>query len=479
MERLSRYSPHKPYAKQFIFLELNCLEALYGGSAGGGKSDALLMGALQYVHVPRYAALILRKDSKRLSLSGGLIPRSHEWLHGKATWNGNNARWTFPNGASIQFGHLDNTNDKYRYGSSEYQYIAFDELTEFSEEDYTFLISRLRKTHDIDVPYRIRGASNPGGIGHDWVRNRFVTRESEIDMKDNALKGVYFKGDRAFVPAKIRDNFAIDPEKYMANLMHLGPVTRERLMNGDWTIMPEGLIKPYWLRYFTMRDQMVDLLISRVSTEKDVLHTSEVLQSFHVNTCRRFITCDTAGGGKNITRESKGKPKSWTVAGVWDARRLGDYSVLMLKHVWRDRLGFTDVAAKLVDLCDTWSPYKVLVENETMGPHLYDMLKGKIPIQCISHEGKDKVTRATQLLNMMELGKVYLPLGENSWRNTLEAEWLSWQGLDDETNDQVDMSAYAAIEVGGWGTGYVQLSVDPRKPFSIKPQHPPTNMLGW
>ena len=171
-------------------------EALYGGAAGGGKSDALLMGALQYVHVPGYAALILRKDSQRLRLSGGLIPRSHEWLVGKASWNGTDKRWVFPSGASIQFGYLDSTNDKYRYGSSEYQYIAFDELTEFMEEDYLFMFSRLRMTLGIEaynVPYRLRGASNPGGPGHDWVKSRFITKEAEEDLRNNTLQDMYVR----------------------------------------------------------------------------------------------------------------------------------------------------------------------------------------------------------------------------------------------------------------------------------------------
>ena len=63
----------KKNAKQRAFLQLDCREAFFGGAAAGGKSEALLMGALQYVDVPGYAALILRKDTQRLSLAGGLV----------------------------------------------------------------------------------------------------------------------------------------------------------------------------------------------------------------------------------------------------------------------------------------------------------------------------------------------------------------------------------------------------------------------
>src|SRR5262245_57855637 len=94
---VARLSPHEPSPRQQQFLDLDCLEAFYGGAAGGGKSAALLMAALQFVHVPGYAALILRKDLPRLQLAGGLIPRSLEWLSGKEpVWNASRHQWTFP-----------------------------------------------------------------------------------------------------------------------------------------------------------------------------------------------------------------------------------------------------------------------------------------------------------------------------------------------------------------------------------------------
>jgi len=235
--------PEIPWPKQQAFLDLDCTEAFYGGAAAGGKSSCLLMDALQYVHLPRFSALILRKDYQRLSLSGGLIPRSHDWLHGKAHWNGTSKTWTFPSGARIQFGYLDNSKDKFRYGSSEYQYIAFDELTEFPQDDYTFLFSRLRRTEDNPAPLKMRSASNPGGIGHLWVLERFVSQDARDALRDGDSSGVYYKdsptGETAFVPAKIADNPAINEKEYRKNLSHLDPVTRERLMNAKYLINVE------------------------------------------------------------------------------------------------------------------------------------------------------------------------------------------------------------------------------------------------
>ena len=123
-------------------------EVLFGGATGGGKSSALLMGALQFFDVPGYAALILRTTSQALTLPDGLVPRSHQWLANTgATWNEQKKTWASECGATLTFGYLEGPRDKYRYASSAYQFIGFEELTEFrKEEDYTFLFSRLRKT---------------------------------------------------------------------------------------------------------------------------------------------------------------------------------------------------------------------------------------------------------------------------------------------------------------------------------------------
>src|SRR5437588_883250 len=95
------YIPHEPELPQDAFLWYQGLECLYGGAAGGGKSNALLMGALQYVDVPGYAAILLRKTYTELTLENALLDRSMKWLsHTDSSWNGENRRWTFPSGAT-------------------------------------------------------------------------------------------------------------------------------------------------------------------------------------------------------------------------------------------------------------------------------------------------------------------------------------------------------------------------------------------
>src|SRR5580658_1716641 len=127
-EILKRYCPHRPHPKQAIFLQLPQKEVFFGGAAGPGKTDALLMAALQYVDVPGYSALILRRTFPQLNQKGSIMDRARQWLSNtEANWSSVDRRFTFPSGASISFGHCETDPDVYAYDSSEYQLIAFDE----------------------------------------------------------------------------------------------------------------------------------------------------------------------------------------------------------------------------------------------------------------------------------------------------------------------------------------------------------------
>ena len=194
------YCPHVPTPKQLAMLACPRTEAFFGGAAGGGKTDALLMGALQFVEWPNYNALLLRRTFRQLNQPNSIMNRARQWLaRSDAIWSEADKRFTFPSGATITFGNLDREADIYQYDSSEFQYIGFDEVTSFSEAQYTYLFSRLRTTKDNPVPLRMRSASNPGNRGHDWVKQRFmIGQPPEMLQKDFPT--------RFFLPARISDN---------------------------------------------------------------------------------------------------------------------------------------------------------------------------------------------------------------------------------------------------------------------------------
>jgi len=233
--KTTKYIIHEPHEKQTAFLLLDVLEAMYGGAAGGGKSDALLMAALQYVDEPDYAAILFRKSFADLALPGALIDRSKEWLTGfdDVRWHDREKTWYFPSGATLTFGYLENENDKYRYASSEFQFIGFDELTQLTEDNYRFLFSRLRRLKKSKIPLRVRAASNPGNLGHEWVKQRFLIEGPE-------------KG-RVFIPADIDDNPYLNADEYDVSLQQLDHITREQLRWGNWDITREGnMFKKSW-----------------------------------------------------------------------------------------------------------------------------------------------------------------------------------------------------------------------------------------
>lgn len=263
----SGYVPHVPTIKQTAFLVLNELEVFYGGAAGGGKSDALLMAALQFVDVPGYAAILFRRTFTDLSLPGGLLERAEGWLRGTdARWAGLTHSWVFPSGASLSFGYLATEADKYRYKSAEFQFVGFDEGTQFSESQYRYLFSRLRRPSgltDADplakVPLRMRMASNPGDRGHAWVKARFIPRHRVAETGDfvglveaeraqergEAIETIYPLDDqtgrrRIFIRAKLSDNPHLDQDSYRENLRRLDPLEAARLEAGDWDVSEGG-----------------------------------------------------------------------------------------------------------------------------------------------------------------------------------------------------------------------------------------------
>jgi len=272
------YIPHDPTLRQAKFLINNKIEGFYGGSGGSGKSDALLMAALQYVSEPGYAAILFRKTYTDLILPEALMDRARGWLQNTdAQWSEKEKTWRFPSGATLTFGYLDAETDKYRYQSAEFQFIGFDELTQFTESKYNFLFSRLRRLEGSEIPLRMRSASNPGGVGHDWVKARFI---------DPAPEQMEAEG-RFFIPAFLEDNPYIDQEGYNESLMRLDPVTREQIRHGNWEIAIKGeMFKREWFKFadsphpaMAQRVRYWDLAATEETGKNDPDYTAGTLMS--------------------------------------------------------------------------------------------------------------------------------------------------------------------------------------------------------
>lgn len=245
--RLTKYIPWDPTPKQRAFLLMNDhKEVLYGGSAGGGKSVAQLMAALQFVDIPGYSAILFRRTYADLSLPGALLDLSKQWLFPfveskEVKWSEKEKRYDFPSGATLSFGYLESDNDCYRYQGAAFQYIGMDECTHISPTNYRYLFSRLRKTVDLAVPLRFRATANPGGQYGEFYYNRFF-----VEGKANG---------RIFVPAGLNDNPFLDADAYREALAELDPVEREQLLNGNWEIKANGdLFDRSWFQLVPAHD---------------------------------------------------------------------------------------------------------------------------------------------------------------------------------------------------------------------------------
>lgn len=286
----------------------------------------------------------------------------------------------------------------------------------------------------------------------------------------------------AFVPARIADNPAVDKESYTANLMHLPPVTRERLLEGDWTILPTGLIKPEYLRYYSFRgnSDICHLLKTIIKDDGSIIHTDEIIYEFDIRQTRRIITIDTAGGVKEVEAAAKNKQLSYTAMGCFDYKRWGQQGkanqALLVRGIRRGKgWSYPEIKSHSLSFHQEWNQedhrvQRVRVEDKALGVALAQDLKGKMPIDTISTQGQDKIQRATKMLNMFAAGEIYLPRYNSDWLPSYEGEMLSIQGLADETNDQFDITAYAAIEVSGPFQQTITLPTDPRKAEPLTPK---------
>lgn len=222
----------RPFQKQEDFLSLpdTVYEALYGGAAGGGKSECLLLLPLVrgfYKH-PKFKGIIFRRTYSELEKE--IILRSQHWYKpAGARYSDDKKRWSFPSGAIMQFGHAEYENDVRKYDTSEYNYMAFDELTSFTEFQYLYLAMSRVRSSTRELPTLVRSGTNPGNIGHGWVRKRFI----EPAPFGTIINDAKTKLKRIFIQSMVTDNPHIDPE-YINKLSALPEAEIRAKRDGDW-----------------------------------------------------------------------------------------------------------------------------------------------------------------------------------------------------------------------------------------------------
>ncbi|MCQ9384429.1 terminase large subunit domain-containing protein [Brevibacterium moorei] len=236
-----------PTEKQRLALSLDVDELLFGGSAGGGKSYALIAAGLRMCRlVPGSAVLLLRRTHQELH---ELRRRIGEYAT-EATFNKGEAIFYFPNGSEFRLGHAQYDDDVQKWQGAELQLLLVDELTQFTKYQYTYLRGRLRasgtvlqKMNELGIRPHSLATANPGGIGHAWVKQRFISPAPAFQRFRTQTGTV-----RAYVPSRLTDNPHLDQQAYLQALSGLDPVMRRAMIEGDWDILLGSVRFPQWRR---------------------------------------------------------------------------------------------------------------------------------------------------------------------------------------------------------------------------------------
>ena len=229
-ERPIKWQPHKGPQTLALSIDETAFEILYGGSRGGGKTDAGIVWMLKAIDNPNFTGLCIRRNHTDLR---NWIDRASE-LFPNATVSGKPAVFKFPSGAKIFTGHLRDANAYTQFQGWEIHRLLIEELGQIpDEQSYLKLISSVRST--CDVRPQIFCTANPGGAGHQWIKKRWLIGRN----KDNkAFKDPISKRYRVFIPATIDDNPTLatkDPDdvRFLASLPE--PM-RSAWKDGDWDV---------------------------------------------------------------------------------------------------------------------------------------------------------------------------------------------------------------------------------------------------
>lgn len=254
---LNPYIPVVPFFQQILLLVTHG-STLYGGARGGGKTEASLIAALQYVDYPQWKAGIFRLTYPDLSAPGAIMDRALDWLSKDRNplleeagiaprWDKADKVFIFPSGAKVKFAHVQHNKDAEKYQGSEFHLLIFDEAVLFTEYKITRIKGSNRKKINDPLPIRIIFTGNPGGISHDYFKDRFID------------------GPGLFIDSKYTDNPYLDHEKYEEIFIEIedsDPVLWRQWKHGDWNAVPEG--KLFKRKWFTKASRLYEVITEKI-----------------------------------------------------------------------------------------------------------------------------------------------------------------------------------------------------------------------
>lgn len=492
----------KIHPKQQAYLSLECVEAFFGGAAGGGKTDALLLAALQYVDVPEYSAILFRKTYTDMQGAGAIMTRAVSWFREfpEVRWSSQDKTFYFPKGSRISFAYLENDGDRERYQGWEFQFVGFDELTHHPEQNYTYLFSRLRRKAGMLVPLRMRATSNPGGTHGEWVRSRFVPQEylqadqaeqfsriwnvsqrcdrcdgtglfvdedSKLDSAGNKIPESCFycegRGEqrRYFVPSRLVDNPSLDKREYRRSLQMLSAKDQASLEHGRWDFVESGgVFDLEWFSYYSMAGESIRWMGTNRSGQPQLM----ILPPRGPGSGIRFQTIDTASKDKTFS--------DWTVIATWAICPVSGN--LFLIGVRRGKYKVPDLAGIILQEAAAHQATVLVIEDAASGIGVIQELQklktgqhqginqqnraagltqqhewklGSFSVLPYSPHDSSKVSRASVAQVMVRTGKIFLPAGSPEWLASWLTEIVKFPNdLHDDCVDTLSMAAWYASD---------------------------------
>lgn len=379
-------------------------EVLFGGARGGGKTAGTVG---KWIHHWQHEAgrfargVIFRRTYPELEdiieqLAIYLPAYGAQYHEGKKTWR-------MPDGALLKLRFLAKDKDSGRYQGHSYTFIAFDEAGNFpSPAPILKLRATLRSTARVRRFMML--TANPGGVGHQWLKERYIDPAPPWVPYRDPETGRY----RVFIPSRVTDNPRLnDAAGYMADLRGSGPPWLVAAwLNGDWNASPDGgIIKGEWLRYYDRLPSPADTI--RIIQSWDTAQKTREIHDYSV--CTTWI-------------------QAYTPVGIAD----------FLADVWRGRLTFPDLKAKVIEKAREWNPHVVLIEDKGNGTSLIQDTQG-IPIQAVEPV-KEKAIRMCAESPRFASGMVLLPKWA-PWKTDYEIELVGFPAV--EHDDQVDSTSQA------------------------------------
>lgn len=467
---------------------------IYGGQAGGGKSWFLVHEPTRRINNPKFRGVIFRRTHPQLVGAGGV------WEACQDTYRALGAKLRevfmdakFPSGAAIQFETMVHEATKLEFQGKEFCYIAFDELTHFTETQFFYMLSRNRSKCGIR-PY-VRATCNPepgwvadflawwidpdtglsiperSGVIRYFLRDPATEELHWADTKEELLEAFpEFESDWilsvTFINATLDDNPALteaDPG-YKGRLMALSKIERDRLLGGNWKKAEGSQIQSEWIRRYSHNSQ-TDCL--------EFVFQGQ-LYSVPLSQTRRIATIDTAGTSKEKAAKQRGKEPSWSICAIWDTipkfmtavngRQVILTEISLLRYVWRQQVDWIALKTGIDETLGTWDVTKAYIENAHFGQALAKEIKS-CPVELIGptiqgmgdHSEGAKLERAiaSGMLARWEHGKFFVPSESSDWLSKYLRELEAWTGAPNEVADQIDVTSYCSYVTkrssGTWG----------------------------